>query len=129
MEANLRSKLLYKSVLYLIKVIPMLTSGVIVLNTVLSFCFEIDAPILSYIGGMSILSILFFYLASYLFKFCAWHRMFIHYTTINWIINIIDYHTNILLTDREMFAVYVMIAGACLFIGLYLKAKDRNNLT
>ena len=39
------------------------------LNAILSY-FNIDLVILSYIGGVSLITILFIYVASYTFKFC-----------------------------------------------------------
>ena len=57
------SKSLYKIELYLIKVIPMVLSGIALLNTVLSYLY-IDVPLLSYLGGVSVLTIAFLYISS-----------------------------------------------------------------
>ena len=95
-EGNL-NKVLYKILLCSVKVIPMIISGIYLLNTVLSYC-NIDLPLFSYI--VQFLFIGFFYTASYVFKFCAWHRMFIHYILLILILNIIDYHIGIPLSDR-----------------------------
>ena len=81
-EANL-NKALYKIQLYLIKVIPMVMAFISLVNTVFSY-YDIDLSILSYIGGYSILTIVFLYLASYIFKFCEYHRMFIHYIAVSY---------------------------------------------
>lgn len=116
------NKLLYKAELYLIKVIPMVLSGIALLNTILSY-FYIDVPLLSYLGGVSVLTIAFLYLSSYVFKFCAYHRMFIHYITLNWVLNIIDYYIGIPLNNKELFMMYMIITGIFLFIVLYLKFK------
>lgn len=116
------SKSLYRIELYLIKVIPMVLSGIALLNTILSY-FYIDVPLLSYLGGVSVLTITFLYLSSYVFKFCAYHRMFIHYITLNWILNIIDYYIGIPLDNKELFMMYMIITGIFLFIVLYLKFK------
>lgn len=120
-EASL-SKGLYKAELYLIKTIPMLFAGVSLLNDVLSY-FCIDLPILSYIASVSILTLAFMYLSSIVFKFCIYHRMFIHYTAVNWLLNIIDYYIGIPLNDRALFIVYMSLAGITLFIILYLKFR------
>lgn len=116
------NKSLYRIELYLIKVIPMVLSGIALLNTVLSY-FYIDVPLLSYLGGVSVLTIAFLYLSSYVFKFCAYHRMFIHYITLNWVLNIIDYYIGIPLDNKELFMMYMIITGIFLFIVLYLKLK------
>lgn len=75
------NKLLYKIELYLVKVIPMIYALLSLLNTTLSY-FDINTVILSYIGSVSFITLLFLYITSYVFKFCEYHRMFIHYTTI-----------------------------------------------
>ena len=119
-EEKLRSKLLYKVELYLIKIIPMIISEIYVLNTILSY-FDIDVPALSYIGGVSLLPLVFLYLSSYVFKFCLYHRMFLHYITLNWVLDIIDYNWGIPVSDKELFLLYMVITGVFLFIILYLK--------
>ena len=81
------NKLLYKIELCLVKVIPMIYALLSLLNTTLSY-FGINAVILSYIGSVSLVTLLLLYVTSYVFKFCEYHRMFIHYTTITWILNI-----------------------------------------
>lgn len=75
------NRLLYKVELYLVKVIPMIYALLSLLNTTLSY-FDINTVILSYIGSVSFITLLFLYITSYVFKFCEYHRMFIHYTTI-----------------------------------------------
>lgn len=97
-EESLRSKALYKIQLYMLKVIPMVMAFICLLNTTLSY-FDIDVPVLSYIASNSILTIIFLYLSSYVFRFCAYHRMFMHYTTVTWILNIVDTYIGIPIGD------------------------------
>ena len=93
------------------------------LNSILSY-FGIDLYILSYIGGVSIFTMLFLYLSSYVFKFCEYHRMFLHYIVSTWIINIIDYYIGIPISDLEYLCLQMIIAGISLFIILYLYVKS-----
>ena len=106
-EVKLRNSL-YKIELYLIKVIPIVISLVYLLNTILSYC-DIDVPLLSYLGGMSLFPLLFLYISSYAFKFCSYHRMFLHYISINWILDIIDYYWGIPVSNKEIFLLYMII--------------------
>ena len=85
------------------------------LNDALSY-FNIDVPLISYIGSVSILTLVFMYLSSYVFRFCFYHRMFIHYTAVNWLLNIVDYYVGIPLSDRSLFVMYMILAGISLFI-------------
>lgn len=116
---NSVNKYLYKIFLYLIKVIPMIIAVLFILNSVLSY-FNVDVIIFSYIGGISVLSLLFFYLTSYVFNFCNYHRMFLHYISITWIINIIDCYIGIPLNNLNYLCLQMIIAGIFLFIILYL---------
>lgn len=70
------NRFLRKLVLYSVKMIPILISGIYVLNTALSY-FGIDWEGFSYLVQLMFIS--FLYMTSYTFRFCAWHRMFIHY--------------------------------------------------
>lgn len=97
----------------------MVISAVFLLNTVLSY-YYIDAGILSMIGGTSFLTLLFLYVASYVFKFCNYHRMFIHYISLQQIINLIDYYIGIPINDFSFMLLGLTIFGIFLFIILYL---------
>ena len=119
-EEGSLNKSLYKIVLYSVKVIPMLVSGIYLLNTVLSY-YGIDLELFSYVVQFLFIGLM--YISSYAFKFCSWHRMFIHYILIILILNIIDYHVGIPLSDKGMVTLYIIIATICLFIALYLKLK------
>lgn len=121
-EEKLRSKRLYKIELLMLKLIPMILAFTALLNSILSY-FGIDLYILSYIGGISIFTMVFLYLSSYVFKFCEYHRMFLHYVVITWIINIIDYYIGIPVTDLEYLCLQMIVAGVSLFIILYLYVK------
>lgn len=119
------NKALYKIQLYLLKVIPMVMAFIYLLNMILSY-YNIDLEIFSYLAGNSVLTIMFLYISSYVFKFCKYHRMFIHYTTFIWILNIYDLYIGIPLNDRNLFTMYLSITGIFLFIILYLYVKSHS---
>ena len=123
---NLRSKLLYKIELRLLKIIPMILAFTALLNSILSY-FNIDLYILSYIGGISIFTMVFLYLSSYVFKFCEYHRMFLHYIVVNDTINIYDYYIGIPLDNLQLFSLQMIIAGISLFLILYLYLKHKRD--
>jgi hypothetical protein len=109
-----------------IKVIQMLLALTALLNTLLSY-FGIDLVILSYLGGVSVFSLVFLYLSSYAFEFCECHRMFLHYVSLNWVLNIYDYYIGIPVSDKEMLMIYLVITGVFLFIILYLDLRTLKN--
>ena len=82
------NKLLYKVTVIVLKILPMLLAFITLLNSILSY-FNINLIILSYIGGVSLITTLFIYIASYTFKFCEYHSIFLYYIVVTWIIKII----------------------------------------
>lgn len=104
-EARLKSKNLYKVELYLLKIMPMVIALAYLVNTVSSY-FGVDIPILASIAGMSLIPLIFMYISSYVFKFCEYHRMFLHYIAVNDIINIYDWYIGISVTNRELFVLH-----------------------
>jgi len=124
-EESLRNKRLYKVFLVVLKVLPIAFALCAALNTVLSF-LAIDLVILSYIGGVTFLSLLFMYLSSYVFNFCAYHRVFLDYAVINNIINVIDLYIGIPVTDLGMLCVQMIILFVVLAIALILYLKKKH---
>ena len=122
---SLRNKDLYKIELYLLKVMPMLLAAIYLVNTVLSY-YDIIIPVLSYIGGLSFIPLVFMYVSSYVFRFCSYHRMFLHYIVINDLINLTDYYYTLPILDWELFILHMSIAGISLFIILYLYVKSHS---
>ena len=55
------NKLLYKVTVIVLKILPILLAFITLLNSILSY-FNIDLVILSYIGGVSLITILFIYI-------------------------------------------------------------------
>ena len=76
-------------------------------------------------GGMSILPLLFLYLASYAFEFCEYHRMFLHYVAVNNIIICFDYYVGLPISDVNLFMLHIIIVGLFLFLVLYFYRKER----
>lgn len=118
------NKIFYRIELYLIKIIPIAIALIALLNTILSY-FYIEVPLLSYIGGVSLFELMFLYLSSYVFKFCIYHRLPIHYITINWLLNIYDYYIGIPLSNKNLFLMYMIITGITILLILYFKFKKK----
>lgn len=123
-ENSKLDKYLYKIELYLIKVIPFILACVAFLNTVLSY-FNIDIPLLSYIGGMSLIPLLFLYISSFVFKFCLFHRLSLYYITLNWTLNIVDFYIIIPINDRYMMSMYLIITFIFIVLAIYGHCKEK----
>lgn len=119
-------KYLYKIELYVLKIIPMLLAGCSFLNTTL-FYFGINLPILTYIGGISFLTLGFLYLSSYVFKFCNYHRMFLHYILVVNIISYIDMEFGIEVSNFSLFILYTTIAFIAMCLILISFINERYN--
>jgi hypothetical protein len=124
-EKCLKSKILYKIELLLLKTIPMLMALCSVSNSILSY-LDIEVVILNYIGGVSILPLIFLYLSSYVFRFCEYHRMFLHYLLLTDIINVYDYHIGFPLSNLEYLCLHMIVTAISLFIILYLYISRKN---
>lgn len=116
------SKRIHKLTIGILKVIPMLLALTTLLNQVLSF-FNIDWEILGFVGGVSLLPMLFLYIASYCFKFCEYHRIFLHYVVVCDIITLYDYYIGIPVSAITLFLINLIIAGISLFLILYLHQR------
>ena len=119
----LRSKQ-YKLLLVLLKYIPILISLVYVLNTFATYV-GIDITAANNISGMSLLTWIFMYVATIVFNFCSYHRMFLYYILIVDIINIIDYYISIPISDFQLIMLHTIVTGISLFIVLFLYIKKK----
>lgn len=116
------TKLLYKIELLVLKSLPLGIALCYLLNSILSY-FNIDTYILSTIGGMSILPIIFILLSSFVFKFCIYHRLPIYYIILSDIINYYDLYVGIPLDNRNLFVMNMIIAGIFIILIVLTKAK------
>lgn len=126
MEDVRRNKLLYKVEILVLKILPMLLSLLYLMGTILN-CFNIDVSLISYLSGVSLIPLLFMYLSSYVFRFCEYHRMFLHYIAFNMIINCVDWYICIPLNNKEFLTLFLIISCIFLFVILYLYLKSRSN--
>ena len=116
-EKSRRSNL-HKLLLLVLKYIPMVIALCYMLNTMLYI------ELLSNIAGVSLLTWIFLYLASVVFEFCSYHRMFLWYILIDDVLNIVDYYWNIPISTDNLIRIHNILAGITLFIVLILYVKS-----
>ena len=116
-EKSRRSNL-HKLLLLVLKYIPMVIALCYMLNTMLYI------ELLSNIAGVSLLTWIFLYLASVVFEFCSYHRMFLWYILIDDILNIVDYYWNIPISTDNLIRIHNILAVITLFIVLILYVKS-----
>jgi len=114
----------YKLLIWLLKIIPMLLAITTIFGTLCSF-FGINPSIFSFVGSVSLFPLLFLYLASYAFRFCIYHRMFLHYIVANNILVYTDYFFGIPVDDIALFMMHVILVGAFLFLVLFFYRREK----
>ena len=115
---RLRRSSFHKLLLLVLKYIPTVIALCYMLNTILYI-----EP-LSNIAGVSLLTWIFLYLASVVFEFCSYHRMFLWYILIDDILNIVDYYWSIPISTDNLIRVHNILAGITLFAALILYVKS-----
>lgn len=95
---------------------------VIALCYMLNTMFYIEP--LSNIAGVSLLTWIFLYLASVVFEFYSYHRMFLWYILIDDILNIVDYYWTIPISTDNLIRIHNILAGITLFVILILYVKN-----
>lgn len=118
-----RNKYLYKLFILVLKYIPVIIALCYVINTVLCYC-DINFEPLSNIAGISLFTWVFLYIATYVFRFCIYHRMFLWYILIDDLLNITDYYYGLPVEASNLLMIHNSIIGVFLFIILYLYVKN-----
>lgn len=123
-------KIAYKLELLYNKHIPMIIALCLAINNILCYFKMYNfCTIGNYVFGMSLLPIIHMYISSIAYKFCRYHRMFIHYIITNYSINIYDYYIGIPISSHNLFCINIVIMAIFLFLILYyyLKSKKKEN--
>lgn len=119
------AKKLYIIELKLLKVLPFLIALIYFSNTLLSV-LDIDIALLSFIGGISFIPLVFMYVSSYVFEFCEYHRLPLHYIVVHNVLKIIGYYCNLELYLWQWIIFDCLLFGVYLFVILYLYLKIKH---
>lgn len=117
---KLKSKL-YKTELITLKVLPFILAVLALLSTILDY-FMINSTILNYL--MMFFIYIFLYISSYVFKFCEYHRMPIHYVVFVNILSVYDAYIGIPLSTYRLMQGYIIITCLFIFLTMYLYVKN-----
>lgn len=116
------NKRMYKLELLCVKYVPIIIAAIVLLNAILAR-FDVYVDELNYIASTSFLTLIPMYISSIVYKFCKYHRMFIHYILTHKIVATIDMYIGIPLEDGMLLLLYLIIAGIFAFLALYLHQK------
>lgn len=120
MEAKSINKNQMKLFVLVSKVLPMILALCHLLNCIFGYVGW-NNVILGYISGISILTVGYLYLVSYLIKLCGYYRMFLHYCIIIDIINIYDYYIGIPISNIKLLMAYCGLTIILMLSVIYLK--------
>ena len=72
---------------------------------------------------MSPITMLFLICASFVFKFCIWHRLPIYYSAVIQIVSCIDYYCKLEIINNIMLFIYLTITILFILLEMYFKNK------
>lgn len=122
MSDNL-NKRLYKLTILTLKFLPIAMASAFMISNIIHISI---VQIISHIIGINIAQFLFIYLTSYVFKFCNYHRIFIHYLVLIETINVIDWYIGIPISDKAMQITHIVIS--LVFIVIAVKMYYNKNI-
>lgn len=88
--------------------------------------FGIYIRIVDYFISQSYISILLLYLLSYVFQFCLYHRIFIHYVLIQNVISYIDEIYTIQVSDKQFLYIQMSLLFVVLVLALFGYLRNKN---
>ena len=98
-----------------------------------AYCARLGVPwqIFTHYLGLVIAPMGFLYIASYVFKFCWYHRVFIHYITVVDFLNVTNWYWKIPITNDQYNNLHLGITAAFLVVSVatffYRKWKGKKN--
>lgn len=118
--------------LIIVKWTPFILSILVIIQML---CNIIGIPIIfcSILGDTSLLSLLFILIASFLFKFCLYHRIFIYYLLYYDIITWLDYifvfslYSKIFISINLFLFIIICIFALCLYLKRNPNIKVKND--
>lgn len=113
-ENTKENKLKHKSFLIATKFIPHISAFMYMVYTLGQFA-GIDMFILGYLINYSILTWVYFYLVSFVFRYCYVHRLPLYYILINEILTTLDYYINIPVNELNLLLLHIVLIGILIF--------------
>ena len=129
------NKSLYKVDLFLLKLLPMIMCASYLIASYgatfqITTGFGIVLQIVSHYLGLVLAPMVFMYISSYIFKFCNYHRMFIHYILIMNLMNVTNWYFRIPISNELYNSIqhWITIAFGLIAIGMYIKKRRQLKL-
>jgi hypothetical protein len=110
MNNQIIDKRKHKLLIFTLKILPAIMADSYVIEMI-SIFLGFGTQVLVNFIGMIVAPILFMYLASYVFKFCEYHRIFIHYILILEILTTIKWYYPVIVTSQLVLNVSFFLSG------------------
>ena len=110
MNNQIIDKRKHKLLIFTLKILPAIMAGSYVIEMI-SIFLGFGTQVLVNFIGMIVAPILFMYLASYVFKFCEYHRIFIHYVLILEILTTVKWYYPVIVTSQLVLNVSFFLSG------------------
>lgn len=108
-----------------LKTLPVVIAVGMAFRTFVSFFSDLsESNIYSYVFGSSLLYLIFMYDASYVFRFCSYHRVTIIYIFIQSTVALIDWYYPIDPDVLDVILVALVVLSFIIFISLYVHVKN-----
>ena len=117
-----------KLFIFLVKYLPVIQmAGILFNNTMYYFDLFLEhSRFIDFIIGNSYITSILFYICSYMFGFCKWHKLVITANFINLNIGLVDVLIHIPISNLELLLSYYIIDIIFLFIILINKIKCKH---
>lgn len=120
----MKTRLIYKLELLSVKYVLIMLSFIYTITMILSYN-DINIDILDNIAGSSLLTVIPMYISSYVFKFCKYHRMFIHHLVCVNTVDSVDKFIGIPIKDFNLLLLYLILYGVFILLALYYHQRER----
>ena len=117
------NKNLYKLTIITLKFLPIVMASAFMISNLVHISI---IQIICHIIGHNVAQFLFIYLTSNVFRFCNYHRIFIHYLVLIETINVIDWYIGIPVSDKAMQITHIVIS--VVFIAIAVKMYYNKNI-
>lgn len=116
-----------KIFIFLIKYIPVIQmAGIVINNLLYTLDNDIICRIIDFIFGNSLTTTLLFYICSYVFRFCKWHRLVITCNLMNIVLASIDVIHPLTQTNEQQILLYLTIDIIFIILILINKFKCKH---
>lgn len=110
--------------LTILKGLPMVMAlGFVISNTIPRINPVLN--MITHICGLIIPQFAFVYISSYIFKFCSYHRIFLHYIIAIQVITVTDWYIGIPISNDEIRHLQYGVTGVFAIIATFLYVKHR----